>query len=588
MRSTSSFLACLVAGLASAALGGCRSDVDERLALAGLSDACSINSDCSALLVCVFERCHQECETVRDCADGARCVQSDQRRNVCQLPDEQACGAGEACPGSQVCGVDAECRDACSSDRDCLVEQVCSSGTCADESEVDAEGRLPAEPERRATAPCVFDSDCPGSSLCLAGSCRAQCFTAADCRAGWSCAEGVCEAPGAPLPECLRSSDCSTGQHCARGACLDDVALPEPECSYDSDCAVSGQHCLSGSCTCECSTDEDCPTRTSCSDACACVPSGVINGNFKVLNEAQLRSLDDIVKITGVLTLAINATGEFHVPDVREVGSLSVNTNATYVLAALETVNDSYSCTGDCRAPRLKSVGDVYLNGGGDKIEFPSLSTMRSVSISSRSITSVAFPSLTSATNVYLLGNPRLTSFDAPQLGSVTRVTVEQSPRIARFHAPLLAPSAELTLQGCADLSKLHLPAVKDVETLMITGSPLLASLDLSGLRDVSVLRLYHLQGLTELELGSPQAIGSFSLLASGLSELPDLGVALKDAEYISISNNLSLSECAAKAFDARITDPPGSYTQSGNQACACAEQACCIGAACACGAECQ
>ena len=120
-----------------AAATGCQSDVDAKLALAGLSNTCRINSDCNTSLVCVFERCHEQCSSSRDCDRDARCVAGQGKRNVCQLADEAVCSEAGFCPGTQVCGADAACRDACSSDGECLAEQLCSGGTCADTAEAE-------------------------------------------------------------------------------------------------------------------------------------------------------------------------------------------------------------------------------------------------------------------------------------------------------------------------------------------------------------------------------------------------------------------------------------------------------------------
>src|SRR5579862_1930676 len=55
----------------------------------GLSQNCSLNSDCDSPLVCVFSRCHQQCKTSEDCASGERCVASGGGGdNVCQLAQE--------------------------------------------------------------------------------------------------------------------------------------------------------------------------------------------------------------------------------------------------------------------------------------------------------------------------------------------------------------------------------------------------------------------------------------------------------------------------------------------------------------------
>src|SRR5262245_49694015 len=95
-----------------------------------LSEGCSVNSDCNAPLVCAFQRCHNACTETRDCPSGERCVASDRPFRVCQLGIEKLCRYNTDCPVSQVCGVDGQCRDQCVASRDCVIGQVCVTGTC--------------------------------------------------------------------------------------------------------------------------------------------------------------------------------------------------------------------------------------------------------------------------------------------------------------------------------------------------------------------------------------------------------------------------------------------------------------------------
>src|SRR6478735_2512486 len=100
--------------------------------LAAIAEGCSINTDCTSPLVCAFRKCHTACTTSRDCPMGQRCMASDRPFHVCQLPDETKCAYNSECPSGQLCGVDGRCRDQCAADRDCVAEQVCSQGTCAE------------------------------------------------------------------------------------------------------------------------------------------------------------------------------------------------------------------------------------------------------------------------------------------------------------------------------------------------------------------------------------------------------------------------------------------------------------------------
>jgi hypothetical protein len=110
---------------------------------------CSINSDCNQPLVCAFKRCHLACDSTRDCPPGLRCIHAVDvdtgvlLGNVCQLSsDRHSCSINSDCPGTQICGIDAQCRDQCDADRDCVSGQVCRVHTCADPVELNDGGTL--------------------------------------------------------------------------------------------------------------------------------------------------------------------------------------------------------------------------------------------------------------------------------------------------------------------------------------------------------------------------------------------------------------------------------------------------------------
>jgi len=160
---------------------------EEEALLAALAGDCLLDSECDAELVCVFRRCHQPCNSAKDCPlrpDGEHqaCIVADKPKRVCQLESETTCKLHSDCPGTLLCGIDGACRSECASDRDCTVGQVCVGATCAYPHELDGQGLLPmADDGPRVGAPCRYHSDCPpaldGKVLrCRASFCTVACL----------------------------------------------------------------------------------------------------------------------------------------------------------------------------------------------------------------------------------------------------------------------------------------------------------------------------------------------------------------------------------------------------------------------------
>jgi hypothetical protein len=96
---------------------------------------------------------------------------------------------------------------------------------------------------------CVFNSDCSGTLICAAMYCRQQCMTDRDCPAGSVCHasdqpdKSICFPPDAGVPApCVYNSDCDHTQVCIAHACL---AI---ECRTDLDCYAPGTACFAGRC----------------------------------------------------------------------------------------------------------------------------------------------------------------------------------------------------------------------------------------------------------------------------------------------------------------------------------------------------
>jgi hypothetical protein len=178
--------------LLSAACG----DTPDAATRALVAATCSINSDCASPLVCTFGSCHVQCATTPDCVNYGEglCVQSDKPYRVCQNEDEQKCTLNSDCAGEQICGLDAQCRDACTADRDCATSQKCVSATCVDPEDL-VGGALEEKIKPAAGTPCVRASDCPADLVCLFNVCTVECVTNKDCDYGVSCVDRHCQNP---------------------------------------------------------------------------------------------------------------------------------------------------------------------------------------------------------------------------------------------------------------------------------------------------------------------------------------------------------------------------------------------------------
>lgn len=490
------------------ATAGCQSDVDAKVALAGLRSACRINSDCSAELVCVFERCHEQCSSSRDCDHDARCVAGQGKRNVCQLADEAACSALGSCPGAQVCGADAACRDACSTDSQCLAEQICSGGTCADTEEVDAQGQLTPAPERPTTtpAPCAFDSDCPGQLVCVAGACASECEGDADCRSDQTCRAGRCQTQALPLAGCLRTSDCGSGQVCAQGECRTPPLEPELECAYDSDCGKPGQHCAAGACHCECAGDADCASGRLCADECQCLPSRVLVGNVNVTNARELAALQDVVEVTGELTFNIPGYGEYHLPRLRKAGFIGAfEYKATLVFEALEEAT-GINCYQDCRLPSLKRTGALTINSQvAREVVLPVLETAGNFNVwYSSQLERVSAPLLETAQILRFEGNARLGLVDLPKLSTVDSVIFGMNDRLPKLSLPKADVTTSISIATNPELLSVELPSVKKLSSsLGIGNNPRVEVLNFAGLQEVADVSFYQMPELSQLDLSS-------------------------------------------------------------------------------------
>lgn len=225
---------------------------------------CTLNSDCTAPLVCKFGRCHGECAGSRDCPQGQRCIvvatsSAGATAGVCQLQFEAHCAFNSDCQPPLVCAADSQCRNECIADRDCAAGQLCVSGSCADPIEITSEGGLTGAGGAPTTGPtkCTLNSDCNGGMVCAFGLCHAECMSSRDC----------------PAPErCILSAPGGTGS----GGSVCQLA-PEVACHYASDCSAPLVCAADLQCRNECQTDRDCITGQRCAIGNVCAEPQEIN-----------------------------------------------------------------------------------------------------------------------------------------------------------------------------------------------------------------------------------------------------------------------------------------------------------------------
>jgi hypothetical protein len=264
--------------LTAACLLGCPGS-KEKIAQAALAEGCYINSDCGEPLVCAFRRCHNACNTERDCPAGPKgeplsCVASDRPFKVCLLPQESVCVYNTDCPPALVCAVDLRCHTECVTERDCVSGQLCASGTCANPVQVSDAGTLTAATDAGipGSARCAYTSDCAQPLVCKTGACLPECRSIRDCRAGEDCDNGSCvlsgvttdggsgsgngcllnsDCPGAEICgldnrcryQCVEARDCSSGDCCYQRTCRHGLVCSQGGV-FDAGTADGGSYCL--------------------------------------------------------------------------------------------------------------------------------------------------------------------------------------------------------------------------------------------------------------------------------------------------------------------------------------------------------
>lgn len=532
-------LAAAITPLLVFAPSGCDSNVDAKIAQTELGDSCLVNSDCTAPTVCAFKACHAECVSSRDCDDGARCVAASRPYKVCQLEQERQCERTADCAEGLVCGIDGECRDQCQTDGQCVEDQKCVSGTCADANELDDDGQLtPAKGTTRGAegSPCVYVSDCSEALLCRSQACAPECKADKDCPLHQTCMLARCVPDGSQPSSCDYNSDCDAehGKRCLGGSCLcqcvEDRDCPAGDvcngcgceadpnaakaCVYNSDCEKPGEICQNSACACACKTDADCG-GLSC-DGCGCVEKtnfvdGVVQGSVFIDSTLQLSLYRGVREIHGQLNISGGS--------IKDLGD---------TFAELELIDGPLSVT-DAKQlealelPKLAHVDSIQISNLSlvDKLDLPLLKSS-GINISS-------MPSL-KALNLAGLDNGQL------QLSSLPKLTVLDLSLVTTLNQLVLADVSALT-----ELSLPELTQIKD--SLQITGYSPLALSKLSAPKLTTLVTIAgngsvtfdHTKLTTLTDFGAKNQLGERTLKVH--------------AGSVQISNNQLISYCEVDAF---------------------------------------
>ena len=339
----------------------CSNDPEPLVSLADVNQDCLVNSDCADPWVCAFQRCHVECTTSRDCSGELRCVGVNEPERVCQLEVEANCRTSADCVPGFVCGQDGACRDECSADTECVGEQLCVRGLCAEPRELDDHGDLP---QVLATASCRLSSDCQDGARCVEGTCLPECRSERDCAAGESCEGGACKLVEVEAPcACHEDVDCGATETCDGCACQ---PIPAPECVVTTDCGP-GLRCLGGVCDDECREDRDCAASQVCDDG-ACVepaPTTTVVADAVIDNALDVALMRGVTKVQNKLRITGTSLGSTAgLEQLESVGSLEILRLFVPVTADVAASEEARSTVLAGLSGLRHIYGDVYLEGG--------------------------------------------------------------------------------------------------------------------------------------------------------------------------------------------------------------------------------
>lgn len=278
MRASRLLLGTLLLGACNSILG----NTDHHLVDAtGGADAgpkkCRLNSNCAADEICLFQMCGPACDGDRDCAKGARCLQTD-TGTACVTSSAATCEAG--CPAGTTCSpTDGVCRNSCET-TECLKDQTCTNRLCVgtDQHEgtsggggADGGGGSGAGGSGSSTAGAAGgpDADSCSGKVCNdppEPSCKsAGELTSYD--ATGSCTDGVCNYQS-HVTACDCHADVCVDDPCIGKLCNDPPANECKNTKTQTSYAASGT-CTDGDCAYE-ATDKPCDSNQLCGGAGVC------------------------------------------------------------------------------------------------------------------------------------------------------------------------------------------------------------------------------------------------------------------------------------------------------------------------------
>lgn len=203
------------------------------------------------------------CTTGDICQNGA-CVGTN---FICQCQNDEECDNGNPC-------TDNFCRNGyctwdyntapCDNGDPCTTNDFCSNGRCV-------EGDFICE--------CRNDGQCNDNNPCTTDRCSlghcqhdfntARCDDGDPCTKNDTCSNGVC-VPGEFICDCRVDSDCDDDNPCTNDSCVSGSCRyinNTNTCDDGDECTVNDK-CINGVCTgtdtCECRKDEDCPGANPC------------------------------------------------------------------------------------------------------------------------------------------------------------------------------------------------------------------------------------------------------------------------------------------------------------------------------------